>query len=213
MNNLLFSLFVILIVLFRSRVYPLLRKGQVKEGLCGLWFINSVFSLGGMILSFYLYRYTFLPLLSLQNLFFLLAYVVVGGLIVLLAPSGHSLFTKKSTPSEEEMLLYEYRFHETADLACRFFQFLLFCFPILFALLEEFRTHLPQALCSLTDFVTQHKIFGGLCFFSFLILLPLSLRQTLYWLKSLKTRVTDAELARQRIYSARLRYKKRNKVL
>lgn len=213
MNNLLFSLFVVLIGLFRIRVYPLIRKGQVKEGFCGLWFIHSTFSLGGMVLSFYLYHYTILPLLSLRNLFFLLAYVAVGILIVLLAPSGHGLFTKKSTLSEEEMLLCEYRFHETADLACRFFQFLLFGIPILFALLEEFRAYLPQALCLLADFAAQHKIYGGLCFFAFLILLPLSLRQTLYWLKSLKVPTTKAELSLQHIYSARLRYKKRNRIL
>ncbi len=213
MSSLLFSLFVILIGLFRSRIYPLIRKGQVKEGFCGLWFISSIFSLGGVVLSFYLYQYTFLPLLSLRNLFFLLAYIAVGILIVLLAPTGHKLFTKKSTPSEEEMLLYEYRFHETADLACRFFQFLLFGIPVLFALLAEFRTHLPSALCSVLDFFVKNQIYGGLCFFAFLIMLPLSLRQTLYWLKSLKIPTTKAELTLQHIYSARLRYKKRNRIL
>lgn len=213
MNNLLFSLFFILVGLFRHRIYPLIRKGQVKEGFCGLWFINSIFSLGGMVLSFYLYQYTLLPLLSLRNLFFLLAYVAVGGLIVLLAPSGHGLFTKKNTPSEEEMLLYEYRFHETADLACRFFQFLLFGIPVLFALLEEFRAYLPQPLCLLADFATSHKLYGGFCFFAFLILLPLSLRQTIYWLKSLKAPTTKDELTLQHIYSARLRYKQRNRIL
>lgn len=213
MNNLIFSLFVLLIWLFRQRIYPLIQKGQVKEGFCALWFINSLFSLCGAVLSFYLYRYTILPFFSRLSFFFVLAYLAVSILVFLIAPAGFRLFTKKSAPSEEETLLAEYRFHKMSELACRFFRFLLFCIPILIAFAETCRAHLPAALCSLLDFFVQNKIYGGLCFFAFLFLLPLSLRQTLYWMKSLKVPTTKSELPLQRIYSARLRYKRRNRIL
>ncbi len=213
MNNLFFSFFIVFVWFMRGKIYPLIRQGRVKEGFCGLWFLNSIFSLSGTVLSHYLHHYSFSPLFILRNLFFLLIYVAAGIVIVLLAPTGYKLFIKKSTPSEEEMLLYEYRFHETADLICRIFQFLLFVVPIIIFILTEFQTHLPATLCRILDFFVKNKLYGGLCFWSFFILLPLSLRQTLYWLKSLKTPTTAAELAQQRIYSARLRYRKRNRLL
>jgi len=213
MNNLLFSFLVLSVWCFRRVANPLIRKGRVKEGFCVLWFVNCIFSLCGTILSFYLYQYRIPPIFNLRNLFFLFAFATIGTTIILLAPSGHRLFTKKSTLSEEEMLLCEYHFHEIAYLTCHFFLFLLFCIPVLLAFLEGIQMHLPQTLHNMLGFFVKNEIYGGFCFFAFLILLPLSLRQTLYWLKSLKVPTSDAELIQQHIYSARLRYQKRNRLL
>lgn len=213
MNDLFFSLLVLSVWFFQKTINPLVQKGRVKEGFCALWFVNCAFALCGTILSFYLYQYRILPIFNMNNLFFLFVFVTVGIAFILLAPSGYKLFTKKSTLSEDEMLLCEYHFHEIAYLTCRFFRLLLCCIPILLAFLERVQMHLPQILHNMLDFFIENKIYGGFCFFAFLILLPLSLRQALYWLKSLKKPTTTVELAQQRIYSARLRYQKRNRLL
>lgn len=213
MYNLLFSILVLFVWGFRKTIDPLVRKGRIREGFCALWFITCIFSLCGTILSFHLYQYQLQTIFSLRNLFFSFLYIAVSIGIFLLAPAGLQLFTKKSTPSEEEMLLCEYHFHETADHICRFFQFLLFGLPILLALLDNFRMRLPHALFLLTELMVYHEIYGGFCFFAFLILLPLSLRQAFYWLIRLKTPSTADEQSIQRIYSARHRYKKRNRIL
>ena len=206
-NGLFFSLFTLVIFIFHFALRPLMRKGRVKAGFCALWCIDAFFFAGGSFLAFHLYHYEFLPYVTLRNFILFILYLIVTALVLFLAPSGIRLFAKKSTPSNEELLLAEYRFNDTAGLMRNCFFVLLFTLPILFTVLKTVKTaFLPTAF-------NAAELYAGFCFITFLVLLPLSLRQTLFWHRQLPVPDSETEQQLQKHYSARLRYKKRNRFL
>ena len=207
MNGLFFSLFTLVIFVFHLALRPLMRKGRVKAGFCALWCIDAFFFAGGSFLAFHLYHYEFLPYVTFRSFALLILYLAVTALVLFLAPLGFRLFAKRSTPSDEEMLLAEYRFNDTAGLMRNCFFVLLFILPILFAVLKTVKVaFLPTAF-------NATELYAGFCFIAFLVLLPLSLRQTLFWHRQLTVPDSEAEQKLQKHYSARLRYKKRNRYL
>ncbi|MED9905406.1 MAG: hypothetical protein UFG06_14645 [Lachnospiraceae bacterium] len=207
MNSMIFSFLTFLLFIFHLLAHSCSRKGKIKESFCAVWCMDAVFSILGTIISYYLYQYSLRPFLSLRNLLLVFAYLAVTVLFFLLAPSGILLIYKKSASSEEETLSAEYRFHETAGLVRNFFLVLLFILPLLFTFFKE--GQLPFLPASWRE----TEICGGFCFAAFLLLLPLSLRQAVFWLKNLAKPVSEAEGKLLQKYSADLHYRKKNRFL
>ncbi|MGN1148260.1 MAG: hypothetical protein ACI4TB_07545 [Lachnospiraceae bacterium] len=207
MNSLILSFFVAIIFLFHKVLSHYIRRGKVKEGFCALWCMDAVFAICGTIISFQLYHYSFRFFFSPVNFLWIAIYLLVTFLFLFLAPSGLSLLLKKRTSSEEEILLAEYRFHDMAGLIRNCLFLLLFVLPILFTLCpKEGPFHLIVSW-------KESDICGGFCFAAFILLLPLSLRQVLFWLKHLAGTPSEAADKALRQYSIRLRYHQKNRFL
>lgn len=208
MNSLIFSFFVMIVFLFHIFMRSNIRKGKVREAFCALWCVDAVFAVCGTVVSFILFRYTFSPYLNLRNILLGGVYLIITVLFFLLAPSGISLFRKKRTSSEEEILLAEYRFNDTLSLVRNYFLMLLFVLPILFTILMQ-----HKELFSFLSSWKEDEIYGGFCFTAFLILLPVSLRQTLFWLRNLTYAPTEAEKRQLQKYSIHLYYRQKNWII
>lgn len=89
-----------------------------------------------------------------------------------------------------------------------FFLTLLFFLPILFAVIQQVKggIFIPMMW-------REGDICGGFCFVAFLILLPVSVRQMIYWIRNLDKATTEAEEELLQQYRARLRYKHKNRML
>lgn len=207
MKHLIFSFLVLVVFFFRLSLRGSIRRGRVKESLCAQWCIDSIFAICGIIISFYLYHYTFAPYLTLRNLLLVALYLTVVLLFFFLAPSGFRLLVQKR-PQGEELLLTEYRFNDTLGLVRSFFMVLLFALPIFLEVLCGNETGF-----SLTTTFETNQLWAGFCFAAFLILLPICLRQTFFWLKHLQTATDSGEAQQLLKYRSELHYRKRNHFL
>lgn len=199
---------VLLVFFFHLYVRRHLRLGKVKEGLCALWCMDAVFAICGTVLSFALYHYQFVPFLTLRNILLVLVYLALTFLFLLLSPSGIRLLAPSSPTDPQELLAAEYRFNDTLCFVRSFFMVLLFFLPI-FLNLPAKEEHLLTLLLTWES----KAVFGGFYFAAFLILVPMTLRQALYWLKSLRTTPTMEEKALLHKYSIQIHYQKRNRFL
>lgn len=188
MNGLILSFFTALLWVFHMFLHTCTRRGKVKESFCAGWCMDAVFAVCGTMVSFFLFDYSFLPYLTLRNIVLAVLYLSATALFFLLTPSGFSLFAQKSTPSKEELLLCEYHFNDTISLVRNYILALLFVLPILLTVAE-----MIPAFPALWGNFSIEDIYGGFCFASFLILVPMSLRQMIFWFKSLRTPVCEAE--------------------
>lgn len=84
---------------------------------------------------------------------------------------------------------------------------LLFLLPILCAGAEKVRW------LSLLFSWKEEEICGGFCFAAFFILVPVCLRQSLFWLRNLTDTTMEAEERMLRKYQMQLQYKHRNRRL
>ena len=57
MNNLIISLFVLLIFFFHIYTKRYMRLGKLREALSATWFMDTVFTICGIVVSFYIYHY------------------------------------------------------------------------------------------------------------------------------------------------------------
>lgn len=179
MNGLILSLFVCIVFLFHVSTHTAIKRGKIRESLCAIWCVDALFAICGTILSFRLYHYTFADFITLRNALWLLIYLVFIVLFFLLAPSGLLLFQKRSHPSEEELLLCEYRFNDTVELLRNYLFLLLFGLPLLFILLQD---KIPFRFLYALD---EAETYGGFCFAAFGVLIPVSIRQMLFWFQNL----------------------------
>lgn len=205
MSSLLLSLFTFIVFLFHLYLRSLAGRGRVRESFCAGWCMDAVFAICGILISFSQYHYTFLPYITLRNFILLLFYLLIAVLFVFLTPSGFFLFTKRSSPSEEELLLAEFRFNEIFSTIRGCLFILLFALPLLLALSLRHN----NLFFSFTGY-RETEFLGGFCFVAFLILAPVSLRQSLFWLKSLKAPVSPAANRLLLDRQTRVRCKKRN---
>ena len=205
MNSLIISLFVLLIFFFHNYTKRYMRLGKLKEALSATWFMDTVLTVCGIVVSFYIYHYNFVSLFSLRNVLLVLTYLSITLLFLFLAPSGLQLLTFKKQLTTEELLYAEYRFNDTLCMVRTFLLWLLFFVPLL--------THLPIKLAEYQHLLhtwENSQIPAGFYFTVFLLLLPITLRQTLYWIKSLKQEPTALELQLMKHYSLPSHYRKRN---
>lgn len=207
MNSLILSVLVAVVALFHGAVNSYMRKGKVKTGFCAVWCMDAIFAIGGTVLSFLLYHYAFYPLFTWRNLLLVLFYLMISILFMWMTPSGFSLLRGKRVPDEGQLLLAEYRLNDTLGMVRSFFMTLLFLLPLLYSVVG--RTELFLQAVSWRE----SEICGGFCFVAFLILIPISLRQALFWLKHL-TDSADAAAEKEkgllRSYASGLHYRSRN---
>ena len=205
MNSIIISLLVLLIFFFHIYLKRHMRLGKIKEGLSATWFMDTVLTVCGIVVSFYIYHYNFTTFFSLRNILLVLTYLLITLLFLLLAPSGLRLLTHKKQLSIEELLCAEYRFNDTLCMVRNFLLFLLLFVPII--------THLPLESPEYQQLLLaweNSQIPAGFYFTVFLLLLPITLRQTFYWISSLKQEPTAMELQLMKRYSLPLRYGARN---
>ncbi len=205
MNNIMISLFVLLIYFFHIYAKRRMRLGKVKEALSATWFMDTVLTVCGIVVIFYIYHYSFTSVFSLRNMLLVMTYLLITLLFLLLAPSGLHLLTLKKQLSAEELLCAEYRFNDTLCMVRNFLLCLLFFVPIM--------THLPIKSPEYQQLLLaweNSQIPAGFYFTVFLLLLPITLRQTFYWIKSLNQETTALELQLMKYYILPFRYSKRN---
>lgn len=208
MNSLILSALTILIVIFHMVVRSYMRKGHVATGFCTIWCVDAVFAVCGTVLSYFLYHYPLRPWMTLRNLTLVLVYLLLTVLFVVVAPTGISLLGRREKRSKEEIFRAEYRLNETFCMVRGFFLALLFFLPILFAV----KQYAIGEVAILTAW-KEGDICGGFCFVAFLILLPMSLRQAIYWIRNLENADEEAENGLLGQYRARLLYKHKNRVV
>lgn len=205
MNSMIIPLFVLLLFFFHMYTKRYMRLGKLKEALSATWFMDTVFTICGIVVIFYFYHYNFASFFSLRNILLILTSLLITLLFLLLAPSGFRLLTTRKQLSTEELLRAEYRFNDTLCMVRNFLLCLLFLVPLMMNLpikLQEYET--------LLQIWANSQIPAGFYFTVFLILLPMSLRQALYWIKSLKQETTAWELELMKHYSLSFRYREHN---
>lgn len=207
MNSLILSALIVVVALFHLAMKSFMRRGKIKAGFCAVWCMNAIFAVCGTVLSFLLYRYLFYPYLTVRNVVWVFLYLLVTILFIGVAPTGFSLVKKKRNFSEEEILMAEYRLNDTLEMVRNFFLLLLFLLPILCAGAEKVRW------LSLLFSWREEEICGGFCFVAFLILVPVCLRQSLFWLRNLTDTTMEAEERVLRKYQMQLQYRHRNRIL
>lgn len=210
MNSLILSALTLVIAVFHMVTHSYMRKGHVSTGFCTMWCVDAVFAVCGTVLSYFLYHYPLRPWMTLRNLTLVLVYLLLTILFVVAAPTGISLLGRRIKRGKEEIFRAEYRLNETFCMVRGFFLTILFFLPILFAVTEHASGE-PIMFAAWKE----GDICGGFCFVAFLILLPMSLRQAIYWIRNLDGEDADEEaedgLLRQ--YRARLLYKHKNRVM
>lgn len=205
MNSLLLSVFTAILFFFHRFLRSHSRPDRLREAFLATWLLDTVFALCGAVVSFTLYSYDLYSCLTFRSLSLAGVYLLSTALFLLLAPSGPSLLLKRRPSSGEEILSAEYRFQNALEFVRDFFLLLLFLMPLLFALSGHLDHNIPLLLKWQED-----EIYGGFCFVAFLVLLPLSLRQSLFWLKSLRETPSRQELTLLGNYEAHIRYRGRN---
>lgn len=205
MNSLLYSLFVMILYCFHQMTRSHILKGKVRESICALWCMDAIFCICGIIISFSLYNYSLFSFLTPGNAVWVLLYLGFTALFVLLAPSGLTLLTAKRCLDPETLVTAEYHFNDMLYLVRRFFMILLFVLPIIYHI---FAYGSSRFLLSFSW--TEAQICGGFCFIAFLLLLPVSLRQSFFWLKNLRNVPTKQEALLLHKYMTQTHYRKRN---
>ncbi len=205
MNNLIISLFVLLIFFFHIYTKRYMRLGKLREALSATWFMDTVFTICGVVVSFYIYHYNLTRFFTLRNILLILTYLLITLVFMFLAPSGLHLLTSKKQLTTEELLCAEYRFNDALCMVRNFLLCIIFFVPIITHLLLKSPKYQHLLLAW-----ENSQIPAGFYFTVFLLLLPITLRQTLYWIKSLKQETTPLESELMKHYSLPFHYSKRN---
>ena len=208
MNNFIIPLLLIPLLLFHRTVRRFTAAGKVKEAFCALWLVDTIFAACGTVLNFSIYQYSLTGLPGWQSFIFVVLYVLVTVVFLLITPSGFRVFCKAKPENPDDLLRAEYRFNDTFGLVRNFFLVLLITLPLA---LRLFSLH-PSLLSAVSPWsVTELCSAAG--FVIFLILLPLCLRQTLFWLKNLRMPPTEAEKKLLQNYRTQIHFKTKNHVL
>lgn len=207
MNGFIFLLLVVVVALFHLVMRTFMRRGNVKTGFCAIWCMDTIFAVCGTVLSYMMYHYEFYSYLTVRNVVLALVYLLITFIFIWLAPSGLSLLWRKKGLGSEDVLLAEYRLNDTLGMVRNCFLIMLAALPVLFSLVQvsKFIFH----------FVAweEDKLYGGFCFAAFLILVPICLRQALFWLRNLTDSDMVTEKTAMRKYRMELCYRRWNWLL
>ncbi len=207
MNSLILSVLVLIVALFHKIMSAYMRRGNVKTGFCAIWCMDAIFAVCGTVISFMLYRYLFQPFFTLRNGVLVLGYLLITLLFVWITPSSLRLLGKRRRMSEDENLIAEYRLNDTLGIVRNCFLALLFCLPVFFEVIQG-RLDLVNSYSW-----REAEVCGGFCFVAFLILVPMCLRQSIFWLRNLSDTDNQKEEQLLRTYRVRLQYRQRNRLL
>ncbi|MBQ9122896.1 MAG: hypothetical protein IJY10_05315 [Lachnospiraceae bacterium] len=205
MNGLVFSCLAVFAYLYHVLIQTVIRKGKIREGNCALWIGQLMFAIFGLVITLSMYRFSLWPFVNLRNLVILFLLLIIATLLLLLAPSGLRILMKKPEMLEEDMIRAEYRFNDTLGIIRNLFLLLLFLCPIFFALEERF----PNYFAFLSRF-GEGELCSVFCLIAFSILLPITLRQAIFWIRNVTYVPGEAEMHLVRMEKARIYYKKRN---
>lgn len=205
MTGLIFSCLAVFVGFYHIVVGRIMKKGKVRESYCALWIGDFLFSLLGAIITLTVYHFTLLPLLSLRFMLFFICFLLIAVLFLLLSPSGFGIFTQKNASSEETLIHAEYRFNDAVICIGKLFWLLLFILPLFFTLPKYF----PNHLTFLSNF-KDGELCSIFCLISFLILLPISLRQTFFWFKNITHIPDESEKHLLKMEQAQIYYKRKN---
>lgn len=205
MNSLIFTVWVLILAVFHRRMRRYMRQGNVKTGFCSIWCIDAIFAICGTVVSFVLYGYKFQPLFTLRNGILVFLYLFLTALFILVTPSGFALLRKKKL-SEEALLTAECRLNDTLGIVRNCFLALLFFLPVLFVFVRK-----NGEVTYLSEW-KEAEVCGGFCFVAFFVLVPICLRQAVFWLRNLSQ---GAETEEKLLYRYRklLQYRHKNKFL
>lgn len=207
MNSLIYSVLAAVVAVFHLAMSSYMRKGNIKTGFCAIWCMDAIFAICGTVISFMLYQYRFHKFLTVRNVVLILIYMLITILFVWLAPTGIGLLGRKRETDAEQLLLAEYRLNDTLGMVRNFFMILLFLLPVLLAVVQREGWFLRAVSWKETE------ICGGFCFVAFLLLIPVCLRQALYWLKNLTDASVETEQKLLQKHCMQLQYRQRNRFL
>ncbi len=205
MSGLIFSFLTLFVFLYHVLIRLMTRNGKIREGYCALWVGDLLFALLGTIITCSLYRFTLLPFLTLRNILILIALLLISLLIITLAPAGLNLFVFKRELPSEELSESEYRFNDTMEMVRNLFFVMLFLLPLFFSAEETF----PAQFAFLSHF-DNGELCSSFCLIAFLLLLPVCLRQSFFWLRNVTHTPSDAEKYLLKMAQAKKYYKNRN---
>ncbi len=205
MNNYIITILLAILLLFHRSVRHFMTTGKVKEAFCALWLVDTIFITCSVLISFVLYNYSLTAWFDWQMPIFVILYVIAIVIFLLITPSGLQVLKKTFLDTPNALLQAEYRFNDTLGLVRNFFMTLLFVLPIALEILSIFPRPAAEVLLW-----SKTEVCSAVYFVIFLILLPLCLRQALFWLKNLQTPPTETEEILLRNYRTQLRFKKRN---
>ena len=220
MNGLIFSCLTAFVFLYHRLINSVIKRGLVREGYCALWIGDLLFSIFGAILTLTMYRFSFLPLFTLRGLFFGTAFLLLTVLLLILAPSGLTLLGRKTSEAkfqgqesdlettanpQSDIIRAEYHFNTTLGVIRNVFFLILFLFPIFLALSVLYPQYLPFLAV-----YTEGQLCSTFCLITFLLLLPICLRQSIFWIRNITRNPCEAEENLIRKEKAQTYYKRRN---
>ena len=218
MNGLIFSCLTAFAFLYHRLANSVIKRGLVREGYCAVWIGDLLFSIFGAILTLTMYRFSFLSLFTLRGLFFGTAFLLLTMLLLILAPSGLSLLSRISPSAklqesdlgaisnpQSDIIRAEYHFNTTLGVIRNIFFLILFLFPIFLALSVSHPQYLPFLAV-----YTEGQLCSTFCLIAFLLLLPICLRQSIFWIRNITRIPCEAEEALIKKEKAQTYYKRRN---
>lgn len=207
MNSLILTVLAAVVFIFHRAMNRYMRRGKVKTGFCAIWCIDAIFAVCGTVISFVLYRYAFHPFLTVRNAVLVIMYLLITAVFIWLTPLGISLITGKRESDSERILTAEYRLNDTMGIVRNCFLLLLFFLPVLFTLMQG------EGRAGYLSSWNEAEVCGGFCFVAFLIMVPMCLRQAIFWLRNLGDGKSETEARLLKQYHTQLMYRQRNRVL
>ena len=186
MSNRIIPLAVLLITLIHFVIGKIYKKGNIKTYYFTAWFVDMIFSICGVMLSFSLFHYTPLAIINLNYGMVLLGLVVLTVVLIAILPGGFWAHLNKKK-EKEDSIVTQYMINESFGIIrnCLYFGFVIF--------LSE-----------------NEMIHAGCCILSFIILFPISIRQTWYWLFHMSSKVDEKEKELILLYKRKIYYKRKN---
>lgn len=186
MSNRIIPLAVLLIILIHFMIGKIYKKENTKTYYFTVWFVDMIFSICGVVLSFSLFLYSPLSIINLNYGMVLLGLGVITVVLIAILPGGFGAQNNKKT-EKEDLIVAQYMINESFCIIrnCLYFGFVIFL-------------------------IRNEMIHAGYCMLSFIILLPISIRQTWYWLFHMASKVDEKEKELILLYKRKLYYKRRN---
>ncbi len=206
MNYLIIPFFTILIVLFQKYIQRITNHKRIRENSLVMWCVTLLFSLLGAISSYHMYQYDFTDSFSTGFLTILALYLILTFLFIAVSPSRYRRLLGKWNASEEEILYAEYRFNHSLEMLRSFFLGLLLIVPLLYSGYRCLQCKLPISIL-----LEEAYLIGGLYFVAFCILFPLSMRQSIFWLRQLQRFPKSYEHQLLQEENTRLQYYRKNR--
>jgi len=186
MSSRIVPMIVILIVCIHYAIEKKQKKGNYKTYCFTIWFVDMIFSVCGVLLSFSLFHYEPVSIINRDYAVVLLGLGAVALSLIAFLPGGIWTRIVKRT-KKDELIEAQYRINESFCVIrnCLYFGFVVF-------------------LCK------NEMIHAGYSIIAFAILVPISIRQTLYWLINMVSEADEKENTLILQHNRKLHYRHKN---